>query len=142
VEEQHQQDTPASRKEAPKKNLGFRLGAYDLDKVLQDDPTAEPLVNATPETDKRNTVVETPRGRNPSDEKNSPRINREPTDEMILEFLRITLPQLQNPEKESKSNNLFGSKNRNTQVHEITHDGLFVRGHTLAGPRAAAVTSD
>jgi len=142
VEEQHQQDTPESRKEAPKKNLGFRLGAYDLDKVLQYDPSAEPLVNATPETDKRNTVVETPQGRNPSDEKNSPRIDREPTDEMILEFLRITLPQLQSTERESKSNNLFGAKNRGTQVHEITHDGLFVRGHTLAGPRAAAVTSD
>lgn len=87
-------------------------------------------------------MVETPRGRNPSDEKNSARIDLEPTDEMILEFLRITLPQLQSTEKESKSNNLFGSKNRNSQVHEITEAGLFVRGHTLAGPRAAAVTSD
>lgn len=87
-------------------------------------------------------MVETPRGRNPSDEKNSARIDREPTDEMILEFLRITLPQLQRSEKGSKSNNLFGAKNRISQVHEITEDGLFVRGHTLAGPRAAAVTSD
>ena len=87
-------------------------------------------------------MVETPRRRNPSDEKNSARIDREPTDEMILEFLRITLPQLQRSEKGSKSNNLFGAKNRQSGEHEITEDGLFVRGHTLAGPRAAAVTSD
>jgi hypothetical protein len=88
-------------------------------------------------------VVETPRGRNPSDEKNSARIDLEPTDKMILEFLRITLPQLEKTTgKESKSNNLFGSMNRGSGVHEITEVGLFVRGHTLAGPRSAAVTSD
>ncbi len=87
-------------------------------------------------------MVETPRGRNPSDEKNSARIDLEPTDKMILDFLRITLPQLQSNDKESKSNNLFGSMNRGSGVHEITEVGLFVRGHTLAGPRSAAVTSD
>ena len=104
-------------------------------------PRATPLVKSTPETDKQNTVLETPKQRNPSEEQNLPRIDRDPTDAKILEFLRIALPQLQRAMITSKPSKLFGAKN-GSGVHEITPDGLLVRGRTLAGPRAAAVTSD
>ena len=111
------------------------------------DTRGTPLVKSTPPTDKRNTVLETPKQRNPSDEQKLPRIDREPTDEKILEYLRITLPQVRATKREqattaNKPNKLFGAKNADTQEHEITLDGLLVRGRTLASPRAGAVTSD
>ena len=113
--------------------------------MSDEDPRATPLVKSTPPTDKRNTVLETPKQRNPSDEQKLPRIDRDPSDEKILEYLRITLPQVRATKSEqaqaNKPNKLFGAKNA-AEVHEITHDGLLVRGRTLASPRAAAVTSD
>jgi len=99
------------------------------------------LVNATPETDKRNTVHETPIARTRSDKKKSARIERDPSDEQILEFLRIALEQLKRKDKEQKHNGLFGKKNKNKE-HEVGLDGLYVRGRTLAGLSAAAATSD
>ena len=144
---QDQHHTPASPKAAPKKALGFTLGSFDLQKTMSDEhPCATPLVKSTPSTDRRHTVLETPKQRNPSDEQKLPRIDREPTDEKILEYLRITLPQVRATKREqaqtNKPNKLFGAKNAATDVHEITNDGLLVRGRTLASPRAAAVTSD
>lgn len=139
---QNQQDTPASRKPAPKKALNYARGSIDLQAVLGDgDTSAKPLVKSTPETDKHNTVLETPKQRNPSEEQILPRIDRDPTDASILKFLRIALPQVQLAAITPKPSKLFGAQN-GSGIHEITPDGLLVRGRTLAGPRAAAVTSD
>lgn len=139
---QDQHHTPASPKAAPKKTLGFGRGSFDLLKAMDDEDTrATPLVKSTPPTDKHNTVLETPKQRSPSEEQKLPRIDRDPTDAKILEFLRIALPQVQLAAITAKPSKLFGAQN-GSGVHEITPDGLLVRGRTLAGPRAAAVTSD
>jgi len=128
--------SPNERAQVPaaKRDLFKASDASDLARAEADPYASDTtLVTSTPESHTK--VLETP-----LQAEGTRRIDRHPSDATLLEFADEALKDLKGAL--SHPNKLFGAMNNVSKAHERTLDGIMVRGHTLAGPRAPAATSD